>query len=140
MNKNLLKELTGRIKETKKEQSETIEEITKNVNLLIDQKMCCKKSKIYHITSRDVADMVALYELVKHNKSLNNSDLKIILKRKYKLGLIVSKIQMVTPDIITELDYLGPYRMLCKYARIIIWQEELKEEKTILSKTKFFCI
>ena len=138
MNKNLLKELTVKIKETKKNQNESVESTTRYINNLLDAKLTKRSALKYHLHKKDVTDMVALYELIKINKSLKDNDLNKILKHKYRLDIIISTIKQVSPDIISDLYYLGPSRMLCKYVRILIWQDELKEGKSTITTFRFF--
>jgi hypothetical protein len=137
MNKNLLKELTIKIKETKNKQKEKVEETISYVNRLLDQELIRKHSVKNYLNKKDVIDMIALCDLIKNNKSLNDNDLNKILKCKNRLDVIISTIRRVSPDVISDLYYLGPSRMLCKYLRILIWQEELKEGKSTITRLRF---
>lgn len=98
-NKNLLKELTANYKEIK------------NKEIQVERVTVIKRPKINekYVSKNDYKELVALYDMIKHEGSLNCKQIENMIKDNSKKFPFLFKCNQSIYDFVNELKCNGPY-------------------------------
>ena len=127
MSKNLLRELTAKLKTSKTEDAERIKDEKNFINTLTMQFISPIKPERFYVTEQQVANMFGLYRYIQVNRNITREQFNLIIKKRFGNDVMVRTLYNLFPNLVDELYYVGPSRLILKYVQFRVWQTRLKE-------------
>ena len=130
MKNNLLKDLTQRIKNAKKE--ETSEDVVKRefINFLIkSRERVGENVKHFYFDDKQYYDVLAMYKFLKVHSTITTDEIRAVLRMKnFKLDFLRKLLNMF-PNLIDDLYFGGPLHVEIMYAKEMQRLDKIKKER-----------